>query len=187
MKLVCKTPYCFISCLYYSTENGSVDNWHVLIHTQLDVSGTHDGRTHRAWPAIISLDSKSIELRMNMHQQCLSVWCSPSPLHILQRYYIACMMCMCADQLVVIGGLVYSGLHALTTCSVVVAVTCIHLKIDGPNFLYWWGEFSRPGSTTCQHPQEVIANHNTKLATNLLQAMVFQISLRFGFLHTHTA
>lgn len=92
MKLVGKTPFRFISCLYYSTENGSVDNWHVLIHTQLDKTGTHDGRTHRAWPAIISLDSKSIELRMNMHQQCLSVWCSPSPLHVLQRYYFACMM-----------------------------------------------------------------------------------------------
>lgn len=157
-------PFHFLS-LYYSTENGSVDNWHVLIHTQLDKTGTHDWRTHRAWAGIISLDSKSIELRMNMHQQCLSFWCSPSPLYVLQRYYFACLMCICADQLVVIGGLVFR-----------VSCTNYWQCCGGPhlytpqnwsaNFLYRWGEFSSPGSTSCQHPQEVIANHNTKLATN---------------------
>jgi hypothetical protein len=164
MKLVCRTPCRFISCLYYSTENGSVDKWYVLIHTQLDKTGTHDGRIHRVWPAIISLDSKSIKLRMNMHPQCLSVWCSPSPLHILQRYYFACMMFICADQLVVIGGLLFKGCTNYLQC-------CGGSYLYTPqnwsaNFLYWWGEFSSPCSTTCQHPQQVIANHNTKLATN---------------------
>ncbi len=165
MKLVCKTPFRFISCLYYSTENGSVDNWHVLIHTQLDKTGTHDGRTQRAWPAIILLDSKEYWIEDEYAPAMFVCLVQPKPLHVLQRYYFACIMCICADQLVVIGGLVFrvARTNYLRCCG------GPHLYTPqnwSANFLYWWGEFSSPGSTTCQHPQEVTANHNNKLATN---------------------
>lgn len=73
--------------------------------------------------------------------------------------------CICADQLVVIGGLVFrvACTNYLRCCGGPHLYTP---KNWSANFLYWWGEFSTPGSTTCQHPQEVTANHNNKLATN---------------------
>lgn len=165
MKLVGKTPFRFISCLYYSTEYGSVDNWHVLIHTQLDKTGTHDGRTHRAWPAIISLDSRVLNwgwiytsnVRLSGAAQVLYMFFKDIILHA--------WWCICADQLVVIGGLVFrvACTNYLRCCG---GPHLFTPKNWSANFLYWWGEFSTPGSTTCQHPQEVTANHNNKLATN---------------------
>jgi hypothetical protein len=143
--------------------------WDILSWTRL--AHMMEG-LNRAWPAIISLDSKSIELRMNMHQQCFVCLVQPKssthPSKILfcmrdvyvcwsvSRNWRTCVFRVaCTNYLQCCGG----GRHLYTP------------QNWSANFLYWWGEFSRPGSTTCQHPQEVIANHNTKLATNLLQAM----------------